>query len=192
MPSFTRHTSRVFLAFGLLAMVTPALFAQSNELPRAIVADWTLLPDGTLKQGHAVLVAPDGTISADGQPLAVVGLYMPNDPLELSRRSGTAFTVESGLQPAENARVLQGFLEQSNVDPVAQIARMIEVGRRLVEAHGADVLIMGCAGMAAYRDRLETEIGVPVVEPCQAAASMAIGQIRLGWTHRPGEGEPDA
>lgn len=80
-------------------------------------------------QASSVAVAPDGTISADGQPLAVVGLFMPNDPLELSRRSGTAFTVESGYQPAENASILQGFLEQSNVDPVAQIARMIEVQR---------------------------------------------------------------
>lgn len=80
-------------------------------------------------QASSVAVASDGTISADGQPVTVVGLYLPNDPLELSRRSGTSFTVESGVQPAENARVLQGFLEQSNVDPVAQIARMIEVQR---------------------------------------------------------------
>lgn len=80
-------------------------------------------------QASAIAVAPDGTISADGQPLTVVGLYMPNDPLELTRRAGTAFTVESGVQPAENARVLQGFLEQSNVDPVVQVARMIEVQR---------------------------------------------------------------
>lgn len=80
-------------------------------------------------QASAIALAPDGTISADGQPLTVVGLYMPNDPTELSRRSGTAFTVGSGVQPAENARVVQGFLEQSNVDPVAEIARMIEVQR---------------------------------------------------------------
>ncbi|MBY4894067.1 flagellar hook-basal body complex protein [Rhodobacteraceae bacterium N5(2021)] len=80
-------------------------------------------------QASAVAVAPDGTISADGQPLTVVGLYMPNDPLELTRRAGTTFTVESGVRPAENARVLQGFLEQSNVDPMMQVARMIEVQR---------------------------------------------------------------
>lgn len=80
-------------------------------------------------QASSVAVAPDGTISADGQPLTVVGLYLPNDPTELSRQSGTSFIAESGYQPAENARVLQGFLEQSNVDPVAQIARMIEVQR---------------------------------------------------------------
>ncbi len=78
---------------------------------------------------RSVALASDGTISADNQPLTVIGLYMPNDPLELSRQSGTAFTVESGYVPAENARVMQGFLEQSNVDAVTQIARMIEVQR---------------------------------------------------------------
>lgn len=78
---------------------------------------------------RSVALASDGTISADNQPLTVIGLYMPNDPLELSRQSGTAFTAESGYVPAENARVMQGFLEQSNVDAVTQIARMIEVQR---------------------------------------------------------------
>lgn len=80
-------------------------------------------------QATSIAVAPDGTVSADGQPLTVVGLYMPNNPVELTRRAGTSFTADSGYQPADNARVLQGFLEQSNVDPVAQIARMIEVQR---------------------------------------------------------------
>ena len=78
---------------------------------------------------RSVALAPDGTISADGQPLTSVGLYLPNDPLELSRRSGTAFTVASGYAPAEDARVMQGFVERSNVDAVTQIARMIEVQR---------------------------------------------------------------
>lgn len=80
-------------------------------------------------QATSIAVAPDGTVSADGQPLTVVGLYMPNNPVELTRRAGTSFTADSGYQPADNASVLQGFLEQSNVDPVAQIARMIEVQR---------------------------------------------------------------
>ncbi|MEJ6393031.1 flagellar hook-basal body complex protein [Gymnodinialimonas sp. 2305UL16-5] len=77
----------------------------------------------------SISLAQDGTLSADGQPITVIGLYQPADPLELSRQSGVAFTAESGFVPAENGRVLQGFLEQSNVDPVAQIARMIEVQR---------------------------------------------------------------
>ncbi len=59
--------------------------------------------------------------------------------------------------------------------------RMVEVGRTLREAHGADVVVMGCAGMARYRKPLQDEIGIPVVEPTQAAVAMAIGRVRLAW-----------
>ena len=61
------------------------------------------------------------------------------------------------------------------------LARMIDVGRTLRDRHGADVLVMGCAGMARYRADLEEAVRIPVVEPTQAAVAMAIGRIRLGW-----------
>ena len=59
--------------------------------------------------------------------------------------------------------------------------RMVEIGGRLRDDHGADVVVMGCAGMARYRQPLQDAIGVPVVEPSQAAVAMAIGRVRLGW-----------
>lgn len=57
--------------------------------------------------------------------------------------------------------------------------RLIATGRRLVDEHGAHVVVMGCAGMAQYRKALEDAIGVPVVEPTQAAAGMALARVRL-------------
>jgi Asp/Glu/hydantoin racemase len=66
-------------------------------------------------------------------------------------------------------------------DDSRTLSRMIEVGRTLRDVHGAHVLVMGCAGMARYRDRLAAETGLPVVEPTQAAVAMAIGRVRLGW-----------
>jgi allantoin racemase len=42
------------------------------------------------------------------------------------------------------------------------------------------VLVMGCAGMARYRAPLEAELGVPVVDPTQAAVGLAISLVRLG------------
>lgn len=59
--------------------------------------------------------------------------------------------------------------------------RMVEVGKTLRHQHGADVVVMGCAGMARYREPLQDEIGIPVVEPTQAAVAMAIGRVRLKW-----------
>jgi len=66
-------------------------------------------------------------------------------------------------------------------DEKKTFARMVEVGKALRQDHGADVVVMGCAGMARYRKPLQDEIGVPVVEPTQAAVAMAIGRVRLNW-----------
>ncbi len=60
-------------------------------------------------------------------------------------------------------------------------ARMTEVGARLRDENGADVLVMGCAGMARYREGLEDALALPVVDPTQAAVAMAIAALRLGW-----------
>ena len=65
-------------------------------------------------------------------------------------------------------------------DEKKTLGRMVSVGRKLRE-QGADVVVMGCAGMARYRDALQQELGVPVVEPTQAAVSMAIGRVRVNW-----------
>ena len=72
-------------------------------------------------------VAADGTLSADGRPLARIGVYLPIDRTDMSRRDGVRFLVENGVEPVEDSVILQGFLEDSNVNAVAEIARMIEV-----------------------------------------------------------------
>jgi allantoin racemase len=66
-------------------------------------------------------------------------------------------------------------------DEARTFSRMAEVAAELRDDDGADVLIMGCAGMARYRDRLQRHVGLPVVEPSQAAVAMAIGRTRLGY-----------
>lgn len=70
-------------------------------------------------------------------------------------------------------------------DARTALPRLIEVGRELRDRHGADVLVLACAGMAAYRAQLEEAVQLPVVEPTQAAVAMAIGRVQLGWGPRP-------
>jgi len=57
--------------------------------------------------------------------------------------------------------------------------RLVEVGRELKDIDDADVLITGCAGMSGYRVALEKSVGLPVIDPVQAAVSLAISQIIL-------------
>jgi allantoin racemase len=58
------------------------------------------------------------------------------------------------------------------------LTRMIEVGRELKERDGAQAIVMGCAGMARHRARLEEALGVPVIDPTQAAVTMALGTLQ--------------
>ena len=83
------------------------------------------VPPGAARIG----IAPDGTISADGVPIGQVGLYIPSDPTAMTRQSGVLFVPGSDLLPAEAATVSQGFLEESNVDAISQITRLIAVQR---------------------------------------------------------------
>jgi allantoin racemase len=59
------------------------------------------------------------------------------------------------------------------------LARMIEVGRELKERDGAEAVVMGCAGMARHRAPLEAALGIPVIDPTQAAVTMALGAVQF-------------
>jgi Asp/Glu/hydantoin racemase len=64
-------------------------------------------------------------------------------------------------------------------DPVAPRARLQQAARALV-AQGAEVVVLGCAGMAGHLRAAEDAAGVPVVEPCQAAGTQALLSVLSG------------
>lgn len=76
-----------------------------------------------------IAVSADGTISSEGDPIGQIGMVLPINAREMVREDGVMFRADEGFEPAENARVLQRFVENSNVDPILQITRMIEVQR---------------------------------------------------------------
>ncbi|PWK59798.1 flagellar hook-basal body complex protein [Roseicyclus mahoneyensis] len=116
--ALTRAGNFVRTAFGELA--TP----DGHMLLDAGGAQVFVPPDAA-----SITIAQDGTLSADGQPVTQIGLWQPVNPIELTRRAGVLFTAESGVEPAQGGILLQGMVERSNVDPIVQIARMIEVQR---------------------------------------------------------------
>jgi allantoin racemase len=59
------------------------------------------------------------------------------------------------------------------------LQRMIEVGRQLKDEDGAEAVVMGCAGMARHRRPLEDALGIPVIDPTQAAVAMALAVVQL-------------
>ena len=83
------------------------------------------VPQGT----GPIAIAADGTISADGSPIGQIGIFMPTDMAGMIREDGVRFRADAGTEPALDGKMLQGFLEESNVDPILQVSRMIEVQR---------------------------------------------------------------
>jgi allantoin racemase len=113
-----------------------------------------------------------------GQRFGVIAILPPSIPRHLR-----AFGTMGILDRLAGDRALGlGIAELADAEKT--LGAMIATGKRLRDEDGADVLIMGCAGMANYRAQLQTAIGLPVVEPSQAAVSMALGQISLGLSHK--------
>lgn len=80
-------------------------------------------------EAKSIGLASDGTLSVDGEPVARIGLVTVEDQTQLFREANTHFRAESATIPVEEPRMVQGSLEQSNVNAVAEMARMIEVQR---------------------------------------------------------------
>jgi Asp/Glu/hydantoin racemase len=114
-----------------------------------------------------------------GQRFGVIAILPASIPRHLRAFGAMGVT---GRLAGDRALGL-GVADLASDDTVQE--RMVEVGRALRDQDGADVLILGCAGMARFRAPLEAALGVPVVEPCQTAAAMALGRIALGQSHRP-------
>ena len=112
------------------------------------------------------------TAAARGERFGVISIL--SRVIARHRRQVRVLGLESRL--AADLPIERGVVALS--DENATLSRMLQVGRTLVDDHGADVVVMGCAGMARYRDRLEDALRVPVIDPTQAAVAMALGVLQ--------------
>ncbi len=74
-------------------------------------------------------VASDGTISADALPVGRMALVTVEDQSTLVRMGSGLFAAPDGFIEATNASIFHGYVEKSNVDPVREITRLIDVQR---------------------------------------------------------------
>jgi len=61
--------------------------------------------------------------------------------------------------------------------------KLLKAAKQLRDSDQADTIILGCAGMAAHRAKLELIIGIPVIAPVQAAVSMAMHSLLITRQH---------
>lgn len=110
-----------------------------------------------------------------GRAFGIVAILDRSIPRHL--RHVRALGFESHL--AGDRAINLGVLDAA--DPHKAVERIVSVGRQLRDEDGADVLILGCAGMAVHRDAIESRLQMPVVDPCQAAVARAIALVTLRY-----------
>jgi flagellar basal-body rod protein FlgF len=78
-----------------------------------------------------VSIGADGTMSQGDEQVGKVGMFAFANPGALEKAGDNLFRNASNLsaEPSLDAKLRQGFLENSNVKPVLEITRMVEVSR---------------------------------------------------------------
>jgi len=89
-----------------------------------------------------------------------------------------------GLESAyASTLVLNMSVLEMDAKPAETKARILEVARESVERDGAEVIILGCAGLAGYAEDVERELGVVVLDPTSVALKIAEALADLGLRH---------
>jgi Asp/Glu/hydantoin racemase len=184
---------------GLAAALAPVRFADGPEIECRTLAEG---PYGIETQEHVESVTlPLRRLVAGSNDIDAFVIACYSDPGLAVCREATARPVfginEAGVLTAlargRHVRYMRqlGLMDRFAGErplnmSVAEVAsgeqtldRMIEVGGELRDKDAADVIVMGCAGMARHRQPLEAALGVPVIDPTQAAVAMAIGAVQF-------------
>lgn len=129
--------------------------------------------------------------TSGGRPVAGLGEAGLRAALVLGQRIGVVAVADAAIprhlrywkalgmeSHVVGERALNLQVAQSG-DPKLALGPMCDAGLRLRDQDGADVLLLGCAGMAGLRQSLQEIVGIPVVDPCQAAAEAAADALGL-------------
>jgi allantoin racemase len=110
----------------------------------------------------------------------------------LGRRYGVVTTLQRAVPMIEDRLKLAGLdarcagIRASGLgvlqleEPMSVVPVLVEQAKRLVEEDGAEVLCLGCAGMAGLDEAVSAATGVPVVDGVASAALLAEALVRQG------------
>lgn len=119
------------------------------------IAEWGILRSLTLGERFGIVALSEGSVRRQRRMVRQMGL-------------GERY---AGSRPVE-----------ARADETAGEAirdRLVAAARMLIARDGADVIVLGCAGMAPHRRAIEDAVGCAVVEPCQQAVAAALGAVLL-------------
>jgi allantoin racemase len=82
-----------------------------------------------------------------------------------------------------SVRALDMTVAETEADPVRAKERILNVARLAIDEDGAEVLVLGCAGMVGYAEDVERELGIVVLDPTTIAFKVAEALAEAGVHH---------
>lgn len=82
-----------------------------------------------------------------------------------------------------SVRPLNMGVTEMAADPEKVRNAGIEIGHRMVEEDGAEVIILGCASMAGHAEEMERALGVPILDPVAVTFKVAEALTEIGIHH---------
>jgi len=80
-------------------------------------------------EGGEIQVASDGTISNDEGEIGKLRIVTFEDQFAMKKAAGGLYATSQEALPPEKVSVTQGMLEESNVQPILELSRMMRVHR---------------------------------------------------------------
>ena len=83
-----------------------------------------------------ISISRDGTVSTQNGNVGRISVVEFENQHQLRPGAGGLYSTEAAPNPVEKVKMIQGMLEGSNVQPVVEMARMIDVHRKYEGAKG--------------------------------------------------------
>ena len=111
----------------------------------------------------------------------------------IGRRFSVVTTLARSIPPIEDRLMLAGLAghcasvracglgtAEVEADPAAAVQAIVDEAAKAITEDGADVICLGCAGMAGVSAAITAKLGVPAVDGVAAAVALAQALVGLG------------
>ena len=180
----------------------PAAIESEEDEARAIPPMLALIRDQSPSH-DAVIIAcfSDPGLEQARQLVSIPVVGIEESSLHLACQLGRRFTIltsRAARVPAKfehvarlgvssrlaSVRPLEMGVLEMDADPRRARARIMEVGAAAVRDDGAEVIVLGCAGLAGHAREAGHALGVPVIDPSPVALATAEMLVRLRLSQR--------
>jgi allantoin racemase len=147
----------------------------------------------------AVVMAGFGEHGRDGlqelidQPVVEICEASAHVAMMIGRTYSVVTTLQRSVPPIEDRLKVGGLADRCasvraggmstlevDTDPEGSMRMIVEEARKAVEQDHAEVICLGCAGMAGLEEAITSELHVPVIDGVGAAVKLAEALVGLG------------